>query len=34
MLASARETKLARFGNVGLAVAIVGVLIAIIIPPK
>ncbi len=31
-LRSARETKLARFGNVGLAVAIVGVLVAIIIP--
>ena len=31
-LQPARETKLARFGNIGLAVAIVGVLIAIIIP--
>jgi flagellar biosynthesis protein FlhA len=32
MLKSARETKLAKFGNIGLAMAIVGVLVAIIIP--
>ncbi len=32
MLGAVRESKLAKFGNVGLAVGIVGVLIAIIIP--